>query len=95
LRLLAEGEALASDRPSVIDGLDVNEVKDGLIVYEPNRDLVHYLNGSASVIFALCDGTLDTAEIAAVVAKAYELAEPPSQHVQECVAQLRSQGLVR
>jgi hypothetical protein len=86
---------VASERPSVIDGLDVNEVKDGLIVYEPNRDLVHYLNGSASVIFALCDGTLDEPEIAALVAKAYSLDEPPGHHVQECVAQLRSQGLVR
>jgi len=44
-----------TNQPSVIDGLDVNEVKDGLIVYDPSRDRVHYLNATAGVVFTLCD----------------------------------------
>lgn len=86
---------MASDRPSVVDGLDVNEVKDGLIVYEPDRDLVHYLNATAAVVFTLCDGTQDAEGIAALVAKAYGLSEAPSTEVGQCLAQLRDGGLVR
>src|SRR5437762_3878064 len=53
------GGSVKGERLSVIDGLDVNEVKDGLIVYEPDRDRVHYLNGTAAVVFLFCDGTND------------------------------------
>ena len=83
------------ERLSVVEGLDVNEVKDGLIVYEPNRDRVHYLNGTAAVVFLFCDGTNDADTIAELVAKAYDLDEAPGDEVADCVAQLRSEGLVR
>jgi hypothetical protein len=83
------------ERLSIIEGLDVNEVKDGLIVYEPDRDRVHYLNGTAAVVFLFCDGANDAEDIAGLVAKAYGLDEPPSDEVADCVTQLRSEGLVR
>jgi hypothetical protein len=86
---------MTNDRPSVVDGLDVNEVKDGLIVYEPKRDFVHYLNATAAVVFTLCDGTQRSAEISARVAQAYGLDELPSREVEACLEQLRKQGLVR
>ena len=47
---------MPSDSPLAVDGLDVNQVKDGLIVYDPARDRVHYLNNTAAAIFTLCDG---------------------------------------
>lgn len=86
---------MANDRPSVVEGLEVNEVKDGLIVYEPERDRVHYLNSTAAVVFTLCDGTQDPAGIADLVAKAYRLDEPPLGEVEACLAQLRDEGLLR
>ena len=86
---------MASDRPSVVDGLDVNEVKDGLIVFEPSRDLVHHLNGTAAVVFTLCDGAQDTATISVLVAKTYGLDETPTREVEECLEQLRNLGLIR
>ena len=86
---------MSGERLSVVDGLDVNEVKDGLIVYVPDRDRVHYLNGTAAVVFLFCDGTNDADDIAGLVAKAYGLDEAPSDEVAECVAQLRNEGLVR
>ena len=86
---------MASDHPSVIDGLEVNEVKDGLIVYEAERDRIHYLNATAAVVFTMCDGTQDAAGIAELVAKAYRLEEPPLAEVEECLAQLRDEGLLR
>lgn len=86
---------MASSRPSVIDGLDVNEVKDGLIVYEETSDRVHYLNGTASIVFSLCDGEHSVAEIADVLATAYQLDEAPSTTVEECLAGLEKEGLLK
>ncbi|TMK54756.1 MAG: hypothetical protein E6G60_21290 [Actinobacteria bacterium] len=40
---------MPNHRPFAVDGLDVNEVSDGLIVYYPARDRVHYLNNTAAV----------------------------------------------
>jgi hypothetical protein len=84
-----------SDRPSKVDGLDVNEVKDGLIVYESERDRVHYLNATASIVFELCDGTADSSGIADLIAKAYGLDEVPVADVEACLVQLREEGLLR
>jgi hypothetical protein len=85
---------MASDRPSVVDGLDVNEIKDGLVVYDPARDRVHYLNATAAVVFMLCDGTKDSTAIAGLVATAFALDAPPVAEVGECLAQLEDEGLV-
>jgi hypothetical protein len=84
-----------SDHPSAVDGLDVNEVKDGLVVYDPAQDRVHYLNATAAVVFTLCDGTQDTAAIADVVAKTYNLDEAPVADVEACVLQLADEGLLQ
>jgi hypothetical protein len=79
----------------VVDGLDVNEVKDGLIVYDPARDRVHYLNATAAIVFVLCDGTLDEPGIAGELAEAYGLDRPVADEVRECLEGLRTEGLLR
>jgi hypothetical protein len=84
-----------SDRPSVISGLDVNEVKDGLIVYDAKRDRVHYLNATASIVFTLCDGKHDGGEIADVVATAFQLEKDPTAEVDDCISTFAKEGLLR
>ena len=84
-----------SDRPSAVDGLDINEVKDGLVVYDPRQDRVHYLNATAAVVFALCDGVHDRPEIADLVATAFGLDEAPRDDVDACLTQLSDEGLLR
>jgi hypothetical protein len=79
----------------VVDGLDVNEVQDGLIVYDPAHDRVHYLNASAAIVFSLCDGTLDAPGIAAALAEAYALSQPVDDEVRDCLDLLRTEGLLR
>lgn len=81
--------------PTVADGLEINEVPDGLVIYDPARDRVHTLNATAAVVFTLCDGTEDLESLAEDVAQAYELAEPPVAQVEACVDHLRAEGLVR
>jgi hypothetical protein len=86
---------VTSNRPSVIDGLDVNEVKDGLIVYESESDRVHYLNATASIVFTLCDGAHTAPDMAQVISVAFGLDRPPSAEVEECLETLAKEGLLK
>lgn len=70
------------------------EVVDGFVVYHPARDRVHYVNHVAAVILELCDGAKTDAEIAGLLQRFYELPEPPTTEVAECIAQFRAEGLV-
>lgn len=85
----------SEDRPVVADGLDVHEVDDGFVVYDPANDRVHYLNPTATVVLAACDGTRSVTDLAAVVRDAWQLDAPPTEEVATCVAQLRHEGVLR
>ena len=81
------------DRPKKSDGLEVDEVEDGFVIYQPERDRVHYLNPTANLILELCDGTLTAAQIAELIAQTFDLAAPPDGEVNEALAQLEAEGL--
>ena len=85
---------LMPDLPSRVDDIDVVEVTDGFVVYNPSRDRVHFINHTAAVVLELCDGTKTDTEIADLVQRCYELPDPPALEVAGCVAQLREEGLV-
>jgi hypothetical protein len=82
------------DRPKKSDGLEIDEVEDGFVVYQPDRVRVHYLNPTAKLILELCDGTLTAAQIAGLIAGAFGLPETPSTEVQDALATLETEGLV-
>ncbi|MEA2685503.1 MAG: hypothetical protein QOE93_698, partial [Actinomycetota bacterium] len=86
---------MPGDRPGPVEGLDLNEVKGGLIVYDPARDRVHYLNGTAAVAFALCDGERDVQAIAAVVTTVFGADGVSPGDVEACLAQLEDEGVLR
>ncbi len=86
---------VTANHPAVVDGLDVNEVKDGLVVYDPKTDRVHYLNATASIVFSVCDGAHDRADIARIVGTAFSLDEPPVDDVDECLATFEREGLLQ
>lgn len=81
-------------RPKVVEGLDVTEVDDGLVVFSEPSDTVHHLNHTAAVVLELCDGSRTTAEIAALLARAFGLPEPPLREAEVCVRSLFRQGLI-
>ena len=81
--------------PTPLDGLDVHEVDDGLVIYDTGNDRVHYLNETASLVFALCDGERDAEAIAGLLQQAWALEAPPSTEVRECLEQLREEGVLR
>jgi len=80
-------------RPKKSDGLEVDEVEDGFVIYQPDRDRVHYLNPTANLILDLCDGSLTATQIAELVAQSFDLAAPPQQDVDEALAKLQAEGL--
>jgi hypothetical protein len=83
-----------ADRPVRRDGLETNDVADGCVVYDPEGDRVHYLNGTAAIVFELCTGDVSVDEMTAFLQRAFELDEPPREETRECLARLRAEGLL-
>jgi hypothetical protein len=79
--------------PACIPGIEINEVEDGLVVYDPSQGHVHYLNHTAALVLALCTGRNAEADIIRLVKNAFSL-DAPASEVTECLAQLRREGLI-
>jgi PqqD family protein of HPr-rel-A system len=82
------------DRPERAPHLDVNLVSDGYVVFDPRSDRVHYLNHTAALVLELCNGQNTRAEIVEVLQSAYGLPEPPHDVTEQCLGQLRAEGLL-
>jgi hypothetical protein len=82
------------ERPRICEGLEIDEVGDGLIVCQQPNDQIHHLNPTAAIVFELCDGTRDTAEIATAVRDLFGLDRVPSEEVGACIMQLGEKGLL-
>jgi hypothetical protein len=74
--------------------LEINEVTDGFLVYQRDRDRVHFLNATATLVLESCDGTLTAAELPPLVAAAFDLDTPPLDDVADCLATLLREGLL-
>jgi HrpA-like RNA helicase len=77
------------------DGLEVNPVADGYIVYQPARDRIHYLNHISVVILELCTGSIKANEIPLFLRDAYNLGESPTTEVEQCLAKLLEEEIVQ
>lgn len=82
------------ERPTKIDGIEIDEVEDGFMIYQPDRARVHYLNPSAKLILEMCDGTLTAAQIADQIGEAFSLPAQPRQEVDDALAKLADEGLI-
>ena len=81
--------------PKVSDGIDINEVEDGYVIYQKEKDKVHYLNKTAVLVMEACTGRNTTAEIGKLVKDAYGLPEVPEKEVADCLESLFQEGLVK
>jgi hypothetical protein len=84
-----------SEYPKIADGIDINEVEDGYVIYQSEKDKVHYLNKTAVLVLEACTGKNTTADITAIVKDAYGLGEAPEQEVADCLNTLMQEGLVK
>jgi hypothetical protein len=91
------GEAAAIDwrmRPRRAAGIELSEVTDGFLVYQPARDRVHYLNPTAALLLEICDGSLAASDLPPFLAAAFNLAAPPRDEVAACLVKLLAEGLM-
>lgn len=65
----------STDRFRTVEGVDLNEVPDGYVIYDNQANKVHYLNTTAAVIYQLLDGSLTVGEVADLVKEAFSLKE--------------------
>lgn len=75
-------------------GCEVSQMSDGVVVYQGERERVHYLNPSASLIFDLCGEAQSVEAIAEYLKDAFSLPEPPRGEVTQCIGQLLTEGLI-
>lgn len=80
--------------PRSREGLRVFEAEDGYVVYDKERDRVHFLNHTAALVLELCNGRHGRAELAEIVGKAYGLAGPPHEEVTALLERFGEEGMV-
>jgi hypothetical protein len=80
--------------PKKSDGLEVNELPDGYIIYQQSTDRVHYLNRTAVLVFEMCDGKVTVGAIPDLLRAAYDLDAPPTAEVEQCLSKFFDEGLV-
>jgi len=83
-----------STRVTQASNLEVHEVPDGYIVYQKERDRVHYLNKTAALIFEFCDGALQPQDVVKEVAGIYALDPSGYAEIQAALDSLVQEGLV-
>ena len=81
-------------RPKRVDGVEITEAADGFLIYQAGRDRIHYLNHTAVLVLELCSGSVRAGDIPALLARAYDLPEPPTAQVAECLERLAAEGLI-
>ena len=95
--VLAQNEALeqvVDKNPARTAELEVIPAEDGYIIYEQDKDRVHYLNPVAALIYELCSGDNSLERVGELVQEAFGLAEPPVAQVAEAVAKMKDEGLL-
>ncbi len=82
------------EHPLALEGVEVVPTADGYVVYDEERDRVHYLNHTAALVLEFCTGENSAEEIVGMLQLAYDLPEPPEAETRECLTRLRAEGLV-
>jgi len=77
-----------------VDGFGCNEVPDGDVIYDHNREQVHFLNPTGAAVLELCDGRNNVETISEVLQDAFDLSTSPKADIEACLAWLVSQGMV-
>ena len=83
-----------NEAPRQAPNLDITEVDDGLVVFEPTARRVHHLNVTLTLVFELCTGDHSPAQITELVQTAFGLAEAPLAEVNAALESLRTELLV-
>jgi hypothetical protein len=80
--------------PKRADGLEINSIDGGFMVYQTEHNRVHYLNHTAVLVLELCNGRDSAEKIAGIVQEAYGLSEPPETEVRDIITKMETETLV-
>lgn len=83
-----------SGTPRQAEGLDITEVDDGLVVFEPVGRRVHHLNVTATLVFELCTGDNSVDQIVDIVRTAFGLPDVEATEIRGVVDSLRAERLI-
>jgi hypothetical protein len=78
-----------------VESLVVRELGDGILLLDMKADKIHQLNATAGFIWRHCDGVASAADIAASVAREYDVEEgTAARDVEMALSELRALNLV-
>ena len=81
--------------PKQAPELKIFEADDGYVVYQRERDRVHFLNHTAVLLLELCNGEHSIPDMVAILEKSYGLEAPPEEEVTEIITKFEQEGLIR
>jgi Coenzyme PQQ synthesis protein D (PqqD) len=83
------------DRPQRMDGFKLETLDDELLLYHPHQTRAIYMNQTASLVWALCDGRpID--EIIQLLTEAYpDASSTLATEVRDVISRLHEQGALR
>ena len=84
-----------NEQPIIAEGININKVEDGYVIYQSEKDKVHYLNKTAVLVLEACTGGNSVTDIGSIVKEAYGLPEVPEKEVSDCLETLFQEGLIK
>ncbi|HOP47001.1 MAG TPA: PqqD family peptide modification chaperone [Desulfobacteraceae bacterium] len=80
--------------PKLSENIEINLVEDGYIIYQSEKEKVHYLNNTAVLILEACTGKNSIEKIESIVQEAFKLGETPKEEIDDCINRLFEEGLI-
>ena len=77
-----------------VEGLDVHEAEDGLIIFNPGTDRVHHLNSTAGVVFSLCDQPSTGMALIESFTELFDMEQHSAETVLTVLTQLSEEGVL-
>jgi hypothetical protein len=71
------------------------EFEEGFMVYQAEKDRVHYMNPMAVLILELCTGENTPERIAEVLKQSFHLPEAPMNEVRQTLTTLEGEELIK
>ncbi len=80
--------------PSQVVDIEVDEVDDGLVIFQRRPQRVHYLNNTAALVYLMSTGTTSAIEMALGLEQAFGLTTTPLAKTTDCIDRLVDLGVL-
>lgn len=77
-----------------VDGIEINKVPDGSVVYCPVHDKIHYLNLTAAMLLELSDGETSVSEMKQLIKDAFDMDDLPGKEIDETLQEMIDSSLI-